>query len=133
MKEKFDEIINVITNKLPKTQAIYLFGSQANGLVNANSDVDLAVLLPYDESKGLELLFFEIKAELDQLLKVNVDLVNLREASVVFSKEVLNNSKLIYCSDTQAKDSYEMYSMSLYQKLNDERKYILRDMGVNYG
>lgn len=127
------KITEIIISKLSKTQVIYLFGSQANDTASDTSDVDLAVLLPYDDYKDKELVFFDLKSELDQLIKINVDLVNLRTASVVFHKEVLNNSKTIFCSDENAKLNFEMYAMSFYQKLNEERKEILHNIGVDFG
>ena len=49
---------------------IYLFGSQATGKANPNSDVDLGV-------KGLPpKLFFRMLSDLEEVLKMPVDLVD---------------------------------------------------------
>ena len=49
---------------------IYLFGSQATGKANPNSDVDLGV-------KGLPpRLFFRMHSDLEEVLKMPVDLVD---------------------------------------------------------
>ena len=49
---------------------IYLFGSQATGKANSNSDVDLGV-------KGLPpKLFFRMHSDLEEVLKMPVDLVD---------------------------------------------------------
>ena len=53
MKLNYDEIIKIILQHHPKTQAIYLFGSYAFGQENKNSDVDIAILLPHDEAKKI--------------------------------------------------------------------------------
>lgn len=63
----------------PTAQAVYLFGSLATGEAWPNSDADIAVLLPPAEAKqAASLLFSPCAFELTELLRRNVNLLNLR-------------------------------------------------------
>jgi hypothetical protein len=54
-----------------------------------------------------------------------VDLLNAREVSTVLQKEIVQAGRLLYCRDENAVAEFEMLTLSLYQKLNEERKAIL--------
>lgn len=111
---------------------IYLFGSFAAGQENEKSDVDLAVLLPHEESKKIpSFAMSDVLFELPSLLKRDVDLLNLRKVSTVFQVQIIDKGKLIFCADRYAKEEFEMLTLSFYQKLNEERKEILEDILKN--
>jgi hypothetical protein len=40
----------------------------------------------------------------------------------------LKDSKLLHVTDKFEKDTFEYLTLSYYQKLNEERKYILKDI-----
>ena len=107
--------------------AIYLFGSRANGYEHANSDWDIAVLLP--PKKVIETdIFIAIIKKLAVLLPTSkVDLVSLRAVSLVFRHEIVNSSELLYCRDEDAKDDFECTVLCMYQRFQEERKEILED------
>ena len=65
------------------------------------------------------------RASLVKLLRRDVDLVNARQVSTVFQKEIVAHGRLIYCADQFAVDEFEMLVLSLYQALNEERSGIL--------
>ncbi|HAO22803.1 MAG: hypothetical protein BWK80_12750 [Desulfobacteraceae bacterium IS3] len=122
------EIIQTITDHFPNVQAIYLFGSYAAGEQRADSDMDIAILLPHDEAKqSKDLSFSDLKFRLSDIAKADVDLINLRLVSTVFQNEIINTGKRIYCADEFAADEFEALTLSFYQKLNEERAEILRD------
>ncbi len=56
-----------------------------------------------------------------------MDLVNLRQVSTVFQKEIVMAERRIYCADQYAADEFEMLTISFYQKLNEERAGILAE------
>ncbi len=121
-------IIQMITDSFPNTQAIYLFGSYAAGEHRADSDLDIAVLLPHNEAKqSKDLSFSDLKFRLSDIAKADVDLINLRLVSTVFQNEIIHTGKRIYCADETATDEFEALTLSFYQKLNEERADILRD------
>ena len=76
----------------------YLFGSQAEGRARPSSDVDIAVLLPYDTPRSK---FFDVRLSLtnelmDLLHKNEVDVVVLNEATPLLAYQVLKNGKVLY-------------------------------------
>lgn len=121
----------------PATQAIYLFGSCASGAGNEQSDLDLALLLPpYLAFTSEPACWWHLQDELMTLFNCAVDLINLRQASIVFQMEILRTGWRIYCPDSQLCNEYEGLVLSFYQKLNEERREILlaiRSTGIIYG
>lgn len=72
---------------------------------------------------------------LEDALRRPVDLLNAREVSTVFQKEIISAGRLLYCADPTGVPEFEMLTLSLYQKLNEERKEILaafRETGRAY-
>jgi len=123
-----DGIIRTILEIQPNTQAIYLFGSFGTENEWPNSDVDIALLLPHSTAKIVgSFLMSELQVDLETLLKKEVDLINLRQVSTVFQKEIIANNRRIFCADQYAADEFEMLVLSFYQKLNQERQGILNE------
>lgn len=121
-------IISTLLAAYPATQAIYLFGSYGTENEWPDSDVDIALLLPPDEAKKAgALVMSEWHFALVSLLKKDVDLVNLRQVSTVFQKEIIMAERRIFCADDYAADEFEMLVLSLYQKLNEERAELLAE------
>jgi uncharacterized protein len=110
----------------PDTQAIYRYGSHGTAEERADSDADIGLLFHPAAAKhrnAADLL--ETRMALEDTLKKEVDLVNLRRASTVFQKEVIMADRRIYTGDAYAADEFEMLVLSFYQKLNEERAEIL--------
>jgi uncharacterized protein len=125
--ETLEAMSDRILRTHPATQAIYLYGSHATGDVHPDSDVDLALLLPHVEAKATgSLALSELRTDLERLLGCQVDLVNLRQSSTVFQKEVVFRGRRIYCAAPAAVAEFEMLVLSFYQKLNEERREILK-------
>jgi predicted nucleotidyltransferase len=116
----------VVISTYPATQAIYLLGSYGTGDERQDSDIDIALLLPHDEAKAAgSLAMSPLRFELEQRLGREVDLINLRLVSTVLRKEVVAADRRIFCANAYAVDEFEMLTLSLYAKLNDERREIL--------
>jgi predicted nucleotidyltransferase len=121
-------IIQTVLEHYPDTQAVYLFGSYITDERLPESDVDIALLLPPKEAKKAgSLMMNDLRFILESLLKINVDLVNLRQVSTVLQKEVINADCRIYSGNTYAAEEFEMLVMSQYQKLNEERAGIIEE------
>lgn len=60
------------------------------------------------------------------MLALNLDLLNARDVSTVFQKEISKSGCRLYCADEDALTEFEMLTLLYYQKLNDERKAILK-------
>ncbi len=122
----YSPIIEAVLNHYPEVQAIYLFGSYDTEHEWPNSDVDIALLLPPEKvreagSLALSPLWFELQRRLGK----TVDLINLRQVSTVFQKEIIMADRRIYRGDERAADEFEMLTLSFYQKLNQERREVL--------
>lgn len=105
---------------------IYLFGSYATGLTHPNSDIDLAYLSNKTISHYERFL---IAQELSELVNVDVDLIDLHEASTVFQVQIIAKGKVIFCGDLEKRQQFEMVALKNYSKLNEERKRILDMIG----
>ena len=124
-----DKIITAVLKYYPDVQAVYLFGSYGTDQELANSDVDIAVLLPHDKShKTGSLLMNDLRFELERLLGKGVDLINLRQVPTVLQKEIVMADSRIYQADEYPADEFEMLTFSYYQKLNEERRQILEEI-----
>jgi uncharacterized protein len=123
-----DNVVQIVLSEFPATQAIYLFGSFATAGEWPDSDIDIALLLPAALAKQSGSLgMSELRFKLEDALKKPVDLINLRQVSTVFQKEIIMADRRIYCADLNAADEFEMLVLSLYGKLNEERRDILEE------
>lgn len=123
-----EKITETVLAHFPNTQAIYLFGSYGTENEWPDSDVDIALLLPPETAKQTAYLALnETRSALARLLNKEVDLINLRQVSTVFQKEIIMAERRIFCADLYAADEFEMLTISFYQKLNEERDSILAE------
>lgn len=122
-------IISPILKNYPTTQAIYLFGSWGTEDEWANSDIDVALLLPVAQAKSINTWQWVALAQsiASAVGKEEADLINLRAANTVLSKEVIMAERRIYCADESAADEFEMLTISFYQQLQRERKLIIEE------
>lgn len=93
-----------------------------------SSDIDIGLLLPHvDAARVGSLRYSDLRFSLEEIVGRVVDLVNLRRVSIVLQKEVLATGDRIYTRDRRATEEYEMLVLSLYGKLNEERREILEE------
>jgi predicted nucleotidyltransferase len=127
------EIIAAVCAHFPTVQAIYLYGSFGAPNARPDSDIDIGLLFSHEEAKAAGgLAMHPLRTDLEDALRREIDLVNLRLADTVLCKEVVAKERRIYCADENAADAFEMYTLSLYQKLNEERADIVADF-PNWG
>ncbi|MFW6310254.1 MAG: type VII toxin-antitoxin system MntA family adenylyltransferase antitoxin [Prolixibacteraceae bacterium] len=124
------KIVNFLSGKINHFYGLYLFGSFATDLHTAHSDLDIAFLTP-EKISGVER--WKIQEELASLLDNDVDLVDLKEASVVLRTEVIEKGKRIYTGNLYECDKFEMTTYSMYADLNESRMEILNEMKQKYG
>jgi predicted nucleotidyltransferase len=125
-EEERDTIARIVREYYPSTQAVYLFGTFGTPDERADSDVDIAVLLPYSDARlNPNLMLTPCHHALADTLGKAVDLVKARCVCTVFQKEILQSGRLIFSGDENAVVEFEMLTLSFYQKLNEERKGIL--------
>ncbi|HJW85897.1 MAG TPA: nucleotidyltransferase domain-containing protein, partial [Candidatus Brocadiaceae bacterium] len=118
-----DLIIKTVRFYYPDISAIYLFGSYGTEYERIDSDVDIALLLPVLTAKAAgRLSLSACWSELASLAERSVDLINLRLVNTVFQHEIIQKGTILFKAADSATDVFEMITMSLYQKLNEERK-----------
>jgi uncharacterized protein len=121
-------ILEIVLGHYPTVQAIYLFGTHGTEYERLDSDIDVALLLPPELAKKEgDLVLSRCRADLENALHREVDLLNLRRVSTVLQKEIIGSGALLYCADRYAKDEFEMLVLSFYQKLNEERAGVLAE------
>jgi len=101
---------------------IYIFGSTVKGRGREESDIDIAILR---DKKIDEYELFILSQKLADILKSEVDLIDLSKASTVFRIQIIKTGKLIYNSDNLNKMYFQMRTMKDYVLLNEERQEII--------
>ncbi|MTK12310.1 MAG: nucleotidyltransferase domain-containing protein [Clostridiaceae bacterium] len=127
-----EKIKKLLIEKL-EPYIIYIFGSSAKGVFREDSDVDIAFLGDMNLS---EYEVFVIAQELADILKREVDLIDLKNASTVFKAQIVGNGEVIYCNDDTRRMYFEMRAFKEYALLNEERENILKNIkerGSVYG
>lgn len=127
MKE-YGNIISTVKACFPTVIAIYLFGTWCTEGERADSDIDIALLFPVEQSNKPEYqTISDLHIKLENMFHKNVDILNVRRVSTVFQKEIIGADRKIYCADKYSTDEFEMLVLSYYQKLNDERRKIVNE------
>lgn len=105
----------------PEVVAVYLFGSQAEGLSHARSDLDLAVLLGADVDKERYTDYrLKLLEELSGLLPNRLDLIILNQVPPLFQFQVLQKGRLLFDRDPGLRAKLEMHMLNRYY---DMRRY----------
>jgi predicted nucleotidyltransferase len=116
-----NEVVNFLIEKV-SPYLVYIFGSTVKGTANKNSDIDIAFLT---EQKFDEYETFILAQELAEKIDIDVDLIDLKKASTVFQGQIVSTGKAVYCLDDKKRMNYEMKTLKMYAKLNEERQFII--------
>lgn len=112
MKEIIQHKISTFLQKeVPQLQAIYIFGSIADGNIRSESDVDIAIL---SASKLTKTSVFKLQSKLELALNKDVDLVDLKESSEVFQAQIISTGKRIY-TDANLLMEVELFEDRVFQ------------------
>ena len=124
-----DEIIEKIIEKLKNIdkEIVYIFGSYAKCENTKDSDVDIAF---YSRNEYDSFEIFLLAQEISTEIKKEVDLVQLKNSSTVFQKEVVENGIYIYEKSSTQREKFELLVYKKYFKLNEERKEIIDNYEV---
>ena len=114
---------------LPKLKAIYVFGSFAKGEANKDSDIDIGIISEDGLSPSLT---FDIAQQLAVLLNRDVDLLDIEHVPLVMQFQIISTGKNIYAKYPVELLEFETRIISMYQRFNEERKYIISEI-VNSG
>lgn len=120
-----NEKINIIKNILVQAFSpylIYIFGSTVKNRNRGESDIDIAILT---DRRVDEYELFILSQKLADILKKEVDLIDLCQASTVFKIQIIKTGKLVYNSDNKRKMYFHMRTMKDYALLNEERQEVI--------
>ena len=129
-KQTEKKITEFLKKKIPGLLGIYIFGSFADDWLRPESDIDIA-FLTWKKIPAVEK--WKIQEELASLLDIDIDLVDLKDASVVLRAEVVENGTRIHTENEYECDNFEVTTYSMYADLNETRKDILNDIEEKYG
>ena len=114
-------LVEGVCRGVPDVDAIYLFGSAASGHTRADSDVDVALLLPPGRalSPGR---FLALMTELESLAHRTVDLSVLdTQAQLVHAKEVVATGVCLFAKSPERVRAFEMQVLSEYARFREDR------------
>jgi uncharacterized protein len=116
-----------IKDDFPEVIGVWLFGSFArHESLTAESDIDLAVLLP---QKADALRLWQCAQRIaSKMVTREVDLIDLIDASTVLRAQIMQDGKLIYCADKYKCDLFETEALTDYLRFSEERKDLLEDI-----
>ena len=99
-----------------KVSFVYLFGSQASGNSGKDSDVDIAVMLPFEMKK--EERFdsrLKLMGKISEILKKKVDIVVLNDIrSLYFKYIIIKEGKIIYKESDLSPAEFESKALGIY-------------------
>lgn len=118
------QLVALIRTRFPLAMAVYAFGSQVQGHANAQSDLDLAVLVA---GYAAPLTLWEASDALAQVAGCRVDLLDLRAASTVMQYQVISTGQRLWSAGLQA-DLFECFVLSEKTALDEARAPLLADI-----
>lgn len=128
----FNPLIQYIRTQLDDVSAIYAFGSRVRDQDNAQSDLDLAVLLPEPLPP---LTLWAMSDALCAMVNCPVDLIDLRRASTVMQDQIVNTGLRLW-EKKQEGQWFEVYVCNDKLDLDARRSDLLNDIqhsGQVYG
>ena len=126
-----EDIIRTLRKALPDLLAIYAFGSRIKGTADAQSDLDLAVLV---EGYADPLCLFGLAGDVAELAGCAVDLLDFRAVSTVMQAQILQGERW-WAKDARA-GLFEAAVLSEKTALDEARAGIIADIaerGKIYG
>ena len=108
-----------IQSVLPDAVAAWLYGSAASGSMNAESDIDIAVLLPSHDARKTTWSLREEAQALAARWDREVDLVSFSAVSCVLQKEILIAGQPLFSKGDLVVGNAELWALSQYREFNE--------------
>lgn len=104
--------------KYDKIVFAYIFGSYAKGNVREDSDIDISIYLK-DNIYTYE--YLDMKMQLSEVIKREVDLIILNDATPLLRYEIYKNNILLFTRDKSVESRYKVKTLFEY---NDMKRYL---------
>ncbi len=124
-----DAVVKTILAAYPDAQAVYRFGSWGTPYQRADSDLDIAVLLPHHTAKRSSFTdWVSLNGEIAYISHTDrVDLVNLRKATTDMQAEIIRTGDVVFCVDDDKRAEFEALALIRQHDLNARRAALYRD------
>ncbi|MFI5343508.1 MAG: nucleotidyltransferase domain-containing protein [Chlamydiales bacterium] len=119
--------VQILQQKIPRLVAVIAFGSFGTKYEREDSDLDLAILTEEVQSSIDIVRLWDIAQDIARTIDLDVDLINLRSASTVFCYQILTTGSVIFCSNQLILAHFDTLIISMYLRLQEDRKDILDD------
>lgn len=110
-----EKIIGYFEDKNPIL--IYIFGSYAKGNSTAESDIDIAVYL---ESSIKDIDIYYYKRDLVDILGLEVDLIDLRNANIIIQNQIVTKGINIFTKTKLEQGEYKYRIISNYNQYRED-------------
>ncbi|EEB59057.1 DNA polymerase, beta domain protein region [Pseudomonas syringae pv. tomato T1] len=132
MRMNTHSLLTHLQSRLPDLLAVYLFGSQATGHANSESDLDLAVLVQgtLDPVALWRCGGWRLAGEIADIVRLPVDLIDLRTASTVMQYQIITTGRRLWFKDESA-GVFEAFVLSEKTSLDCARAGLLEDIQKN--
>lgn len=90
-QEQINQIVEIL-DRWFGLDTLWLYGSEAEGTARADSDIDLAALF---RRRPQSLEIFDARTDLEEVLRRDVDLVDLDQAPPILGMQVLKYGRLL--------------------------------------
>jgi predicted nucleotidyltransferase len=118
-KEEIIEMLETFFKDVHGVALVFLFGSTATGLAHRKSDVDIGVLF---KTRPRIDRIIRLRDKLISVLRKEVDLSVLNEASPILKMQVLKNGTLVYAADKRQFSQFFVDTVNQYDDLKRIRK-----------
>ena len=122
-KDQTTKIIN-FAKAHPEISAVYLFGSHAVGRPRSKSDIDLGILFIKDVDGFTRI---NIETEISNLLKKDIDLIDMRKSSPFLCHQIYKYGKFVYHDGSDFPFQFRASSIRDYLDTDSIRR-ITREM-----
>lgn len=116
MNNSLDEILRSLKKFLEKDPNILfalVFGSAAEGKLRNDSDIDVAV---YIKKLLNPLEYLKLATELSEMIKREIHLVVLNEASPLLRHQIMKNNKILFIKDFDTYANFREKTMTDYDE-----------------
>ena len=130
-----DIAVSKLKEEIPSLVAVIAFGSFGTEYERKDSDIDLAILSDKSKESIDTVKLWDLAQEIALMVGRDVELINLQETTTVFAFQALTTGTPIFCKNPTKLAYFDNLIISMYLRLQEERKDILNSFkeGVSNG